>query len=82
MYAGAARVVVSLWSVNDKATADLMTEFYQKMLKGKCSAGSSVARGAGGDVAAEAVAVAILLGRVHHAGRVAVSRAFEELHYR
>jgi CHAT domain-containing protein len=33
MYAGAARVVVSLWSVNDKATAELMAKFYQKMLK-------------------------------------------------
>jgi CHAT domain-containing protein len=33
MYAGAARVVVSLWNVNDKATADLMAKFYQKMLK-------------------------------------------------
>jgi CHAT domain-containing protein len=33
MYAGAARVVVSLWNVNDKATADLMTKFYEKMLK-------------------------------------------------
>ncbi len=33
MYAGAARVVVSLWSVNDRATADLMTKFYEKMLK-------------------------------------------------
>ena len=33
MYAGAARVVVSLWSVNDRATADLMTRFYQKILK-------------------------------------------------
>jgi tetratricopeptide (TPR) repeat protein len=33
MYAGAARVVVSLWNVNDKATADLMTKFYGKMLK-------------------------------------------------
>ena len=33
MYAGAARVVVSLWNVNDKATADLMTKFYQKMLQ-------------------------------------------------
>ena len=33
MYAGAPRVVVSLWSVNDKATADLMARFYRKMLK-------------------------------------------------
>jgi CHAT domain-containing protein len=33
MYAGAARVVVSLRNVNDKATADLMTKFYEKMLK-------------------------------------------------
>ncbi len=32
MYAGAARVVVSLWSVNDRATAELMTKFYRKML--------------------------------------------------
>jgi len=33
MYAGAARVVVSLWNVNDKATSELMTTFYRKMLK-------------------------------------------------
>jgi CHAT domain-containing protein/tetratricopeptide (TPR) repeat protein len=33
MYAGAPRVVVSLWNVNDRATADLMTKFYEKMLK-------------------------------------------------
>jgi CHAT domain-containing protein/Tfp pilus assembly protein PilF len=32
MYAGAPRVVVSLWSVNDKATAELMGKFYHKML--------------------------------------------------
>jgi len=33
MYAGAKRVVVSLWSVNDKATSDLMTQFCRGMLK-------------------------------------------------
>jgi CHAT domain-containing protein/Tfp pilus assembly protein PilF len=33
MYAGAARVAVSLWSVNDQATSELMARFYQKMLK-------------------------------------------------
>jgi len=33
MYAGAERVVVSLWNVNDRATAELMTKFYQMMLK-------------------------------------------------
>jgi len=32
MYAGAARVVASLWSVQDKATAELMKRFYAKML--------------------------------------------------
>jgi CHAT domain-containing protein len=33
MYAGAPRVVVSLWSVSDAATAELMTRFYRGMLK-------------------------------------------------
>ena len=32
MYAGAARVAVSLWDVNDKSTAELMTQFYTGML--------------------------------------------------
>jgi CHAT domain-containing protein len=33
MYAGAARVLASLWSVEDRATADLMTSFYRGMLR-------------------------------------------------
>ncbi|MBS1789354.1 MAG: CHAT domain-containing protein [Acidobacteria bacterium] len=32
MYAGAPRVAVSLWSVNDRSTADLMKHFYEAML--------------------------------------------------
>ena len=32
MYAGAKSVVVSLWSVKDNATAELMKKFYQQML--------------------------------------------------
>lgn len=35
MYAGSPRVIVSLWSVNDEATAELMTRFYQRMISGK-----------------------------------------------
>ncbi|GAB1542023.1 CHAT domain-containing protein [Scytonema sp. NUACC21] len=33
MYAGSPRVLVSLWSVDDRATSELMTIFYKKMLK-------------------------------------------------
>jgi CHAT domain-containing protein len=33
MYAGAARVIASLWTVDDEATAELMKRFYQRMLQ-------------------------------------------------
>ena len=33
MYAGSPRVVVSLWSVSDRATSELMRRFYSKMLR-------------------------------------------------
>jgi CHAT domain-containing protein len=32
MYAGASRAMVSLWDVNDEATAELMSQFYQNYL--------------------------------------------------
>lgn len=33
MYAGAARIIVSMWNVSDKGTADLMSRLYHGMLK-------------------------------------------------
>ncbi len=35
MYAGVPRVVVSLWSVSDRATSELMSKFYRKLLTEK-----------------------------------------------
>lgn len=35
MYAGAKRVVVSLWDVNDEGTSELMANFYREMLGAK-----------------------------------------------
>jgi CHAT domain-containing protein len=35
MYAGAARVVVSLWDISDEATAEFMLRFYRHLLKEK-----------------------------------------------
>ncbi len=35
MYAGAPRVLVSLWNVQDKGTSELMTRFYKKMMQEK-----------------------------------------------
>ena len=35
MYAGAKRVVVSLWDVNDEGTSELMANFYREMFGGK-----------------------------------------------
>ncbi|NEO90819.1 MAG: tetratricopeptide repeat protein [Moorea sp. SIO3G5] len=37
MYAGSPRVLVSLWKVDDQATAEIMTRFYRLMLKKKLS---------------------------------------------
>lgn len=47
MYAGAPTVGVSLWSVADKSTADLMTDFYKRLLSpGAGTTSSGALRGA------------------------------------
>jgi CHAT domain-containing protein len=46
MYAGAPTVGVSLWSVADKSTADLMTDFYRRLLTANDTSSSSALRGA------------------------------------
>ena len=47
MYAGAPTVGVSLWSVADKSTADLMTDFYKRLLStGEGTTSSSALRAA------------------------------------
>ena len=42
MYAGAKRVVVSLWSVRDESTAQLMVIFYRELIKGRKSPASAL----------------------------------------
>ncbi|MBC7910127.1 MAG: CHAT domain-containing protein, partial [Pyrinomonadaceae bacterium] len=46
MYAGAPTVGVSLWSVSDNSTAQLMTDFYKRMLTGQGMSASAAMRGA------------------------------------
>jgi CHAT domain-containing protein len=46
MYAGAPTVGVSLWSVADKSTADLMTEFYRRLLSSEQGTASGALRAA------------------------------------
>lgn len=51
MYAGAARVVVSLWTVDDEATAALMARFYARMLGSESIAPADALRRAQLDLA-------------------------------
>jgi CHAT domain-containing protein len=46
MYAGAPTVGVSLWSVADKSTADLMTDFYKRLFTADTTTSSGALRGA------------------------------------
>ncbi len=73
MYAGAPRVVASLWQVDDRATAQLMGRFYEAMLGQGLRTCCGAQGGAGGDVEGEALAGAALLGRLHPPGRMEVT---------
>jgi CHAT domain-containing protein len=42
MYAGSPRLLVSLWKVDDKATAEMMTRFYRLMLEKKLPAAEAL----------------------------------------
>ena len=42
MYAGAARVIASLWKVEEDATVDLMKDFYQNLLHDKKTVAASL----------------------------------------
>lgn len=44
MYAGASRVIASLWKVDDEATAELMKRFYRHMLEKKMPAATALRR--------------------------------------
>ena len=44
MHAGAARVVASLWKVDDEATAELMKRFYSNMLQRNMPAAAALRR--------------------------------------
>jgi CHAT domain-containing protein len=46
IYAGAPTVGVSLWSVADKSTAELMPDFYQRLLKGQAPGAPAALRAA------------------------------------
>jgi CHAT domain-containing protein len=46
MYAGAPTVGVSLWSVADRSTAELMTDFYKRLLSANATSSSSALRAA------------------------------------
>jgi CHAT domain-containing protein len=58
MYAGAPTVGVSLWSVSDKSTADLMIDFYKRLLSRPSPAPRAAMR---------AAQVAMIEGKKHSA---------------
>ncbi len=70
MYAGAARVVVSLVERQRQSHRRPDDQVLREDAEAGRTPGSGVARRAGRDVEAETMAITILLGGVYHAGRV------------
>src|SRR5262249_7160579 len=70
LYAGAPRVVASLWKVDDRATAELMKLFYQRMLRDGLR--PAVAKRADRHAKTAAMGGAVLLGWVYAPGRVEI----------
>ena len=63
MHAGAARVVASLWKVDDSATAELMAQFYKEIFKNGKRPAAALRDAQIRAFETETVAVALLLGR-------------------
>ena len=69
MYAGARRVLTSLWQVDDAGTSELMARFLSiaaRRSSAECRRRAAI--GADRDVAGTRLALAVLLGGVHRAG--------------
>jgi CHAT domain-containing protein/tetratricopeptide (TPR) repeat protein len=71
IYAGAPTVGVSLWSVADKSTAELMTDFYKRLLKASGSSlpgsSSSASMGASASAAMRDAQLAMIAGKKYSA---------------
>ncbi|MDQ6651991.1 MAG: CHAT domain-containing protein, partial [Acidobacteriota bacterium] len=74
MYAGAPTVGVSLWSVADRSTADLMTDFYKRFLiasgtssRGSSSSTAGASMGASASAAMRDAQLAMIAGKKYSA---------------
>ena len=77
MYAGAKRVVASLWKVDDAATAEFMRRFYQNLLQKKLSSVAALKQTQNGNEANSALSLAVFLGWLYFAGRLEINGNFE-----
>ena len=68
MYAGAARVIVSLWSISDRATATLMARLYREMLRDGRTPAASLRAAQLSLLRQSSLETSVFLGRVHPAG--------------